>query len=978
MTSRFSPERPVTSDPVSDLAKMRGIQLARATIGLMSLIALVHLGIRFTISSDWRLFLLAGIFALGAILAFISLQIVKKGSNQTGAILLLALTQICLIIASILVAGVGFFTAISIILLTIIVSTTTLGLKLSNRALISGLIAAFIAVCVNIVQTPFLQVSRLQVFPLQVFYALILVVLTITVLVLIIYRFIPFTIRLKLLITFLVLTLLPLAGISLLATRYTNSMLSDMANQGLTNSAKQTAAQLDAFFRRNQYSLASYSGDKDFVSYLSLPISERVGNSAEDQALVALKKLKDTTANTISFSLLNNSGTILISTDQSEGGQDQSRRDFVKAVQSGHQDVISTVEFEGNTNQASFYIITPIMDANNQFLGALNARFDVISFYLILVQNENAVQNGSYPIVFDENLTRLGDPMTPQDLYKTAIPLSSDQITKLQANYRLPNQPVKELSNNLTGLARLVSSAQGQFNFAADIFNNNTMMLGAVSPLATQNWKVVYIQAQSLILAPAEYQNRMAILFVALIALITSVIDLGIANLLSQPIRSLTTTAQRIANGDLLAQAHINTQDEIESLAVAFNLMTSQLRSSIESLEVRVQERTLELAKQTQKINFRVIQLQTVSDVARAIASVQNFEQLLTTVTNLTSERFNFYHVGIFLLDNAKEFAVLRAANSEGGQRMLARHHRLRVGQTGIVGYVAGSGKARIATDVGEDAVFFSNPDLPLTRSEMALPLTRGDEVIGFLDVQSVTGNEFTEDDIKLFSTLADQIAIVIVNNRLYDETRQALAEAQATHRRYLRQEWDKVVFERDARGYQIVEREIQQVSDQSVPAIEEAIEKGEVCISQPDTSSNGRKAPGTSTLAVPIKLRGEVVGVIGLQETDSDRQWYPEEISMVESVAEQVALALENARLFEQTVRRADRERKALDITNKIRASSDPQTMLKTAVTELQQALRASRAQVLLQPLLTMPEESEDNPSGDGKNNGSGNSSAA
>ncbi|MBI3764686.1 MAG: hypothetical protein HY260_22835 [Chloroflexi bacterium] len=113
-----------------------------------------------------------------------------------------------------------------------------------------------------------------------------------------------------------------------------------------------------------------------------------------------------------------------------------------------------------------------------------------------------------------------------------------------------------------------------------------------------------------------------------------------------------------------------------------------QLRRHEQNLEQLVAERTATLER-------RSVQLRVASDVARAIASVQDLDQLLASVTRLISERFDFYHVGIFLLDAAREYAVLRAANSQGGQHMLARQHRLKVGQVGIVGFVTGAGEPR-------------------------------------------------------------------------------------------------------------------------------------------------------------------------------------------------------------------------------------------------------------------------------------------
>src|SRR5690606_5578921 len=157
--------------------------------------------------------------------------------------------------------------------------------------------------------------------------------------------------------------------------------------------------------------------------------------------------------------------------------------------------------------------------------------------------------------------------------------------------------------------------------------------------------------------------------------------------------------------------------------------------------EDRMQERTQLLDKRTN-------QLRAVADVGKSITSYRNLSDLLQQTARLINENFGFYHVGIFLLDERKQFAVLAATNSEGGERMLKRGHQLKVGETGIVGYVAESLKARIALDVGEDAVFFNNPDLPNTRSEMALPLVVGGQILGVLDVQSMEANAFTEEDV--------------------------------------------------------------------------------------------------------------------------------------------------------------------------------------------------------------------------------------
>ena len=212
-------------------------------------------------------------------------------------------------------------------------------------------------------------------------------------------------------------------------------------------------------------------------------------------------------------------------------------------------------------------------------------------------------------------------------------------------------------------------------------------------------------------------------------------------------------------------------------------IINQQLTSLSDALELRVQDRTTALEK-------RATQLQIVSSVARTIASVQDLDTLLPNITKLVSEQFGFYHTGIFLVDDNNEFAVLRASNSAGGGVMLERQHKLRLDTNSIVGYVASHSEPRIALDVGIDSVYFNNPDLPNTRSEMALPLRIGERVIGVIDVQSTQPNAFAESDIATLTTLADQVAIAIENARLFSEARNSLNESEETFTRYVKQEW--------------------------------------------------------------------------------------------------------------------------------------------------------------------------------------------
>lgn len=170
------------------------------------------------------------------------------------------------------------------------------------------------------------------------------------------------------------------------------------------------------------------------------------------------------------------------------------------------------------------------------------------------------------------------------------------------------------------------------------------------------------------------------------------------------------------------------------------------------------------------ELQQRSMQLLASSEVARAATQILDYQELIERCVNLIREHFGFYYAAIFLIDNAGEWAILRAATGEGGKQLLEIGHKLGVGSQSMVGWVTANNAPRIALDVGEEAIRFDNPYLPKTRAEMALPLRVRGDVIGALDVQSTSVNAFTEDDIQTIQMMADQVAIAIDNARLFSE----------------------------------------------------------------------------------------------------------------------------------------------------------------------------------------------------------------
>ena len=370
------------------------------------------------------------------------------------------------------------------------------------------------------------------------------------------------------------------------------------------------------------------------------------------------------------------------------------------------------------------------------------------------------------------------------------------------------------------------------------------------------------------------------------------------------------------------------------SLSTAHQLSVSnaELNELRVDLEQRVETRTSELAK-------RAMQLEAVSRVARTSASVKDINTLLPDITNLVSQQFGHYHVGIFLIDEARDLAVLRAANSEGGQQMLNRNHSLPIDPNSIVGYAISIGEPRIAQDVGVDSVSSDNPYLPDTRSEMALPLRVGTRVIGAIDVQSTATNAFSQEDVAILTTLTDQVSIAIENARLFGEVRNALTESKSVFEKYTRQDWSNFVSQVKHTGFVFDGQHVAPLNNQTKREhIKAAIKTGSLS-----------RERGSATVAVPIKLRGQTIGVLDLRSKRGAREWTQDEIALLEAAAERAALALENARLVESAQRRASRERAIGEISTRIGAVNDIEAILQTAVEELGRKIGGA-AEVILE----------------------------
>lgn len=388
---------------------------------------------------------------------------------------------------------------------------------------------------------------------------------------------------------------------------------------------------------------------------------------------------------------------------------------------------------------------------------------------------------------------------------------------------------------------------------------------------------------------------------------------------ISTPLSKVIQAAELLSSGDLSTRVDYRSDDEAGKVIQAFN----QLANEVEENQYKLERRNDDLGDKTRK-------LETIAKVARQITSIRDLSIVLTTATNLVHENFGYYHVGIFLLDERKEYAILSATNSAGGRRMLERGHQLKIGETGIVGYVAEALQARIALDVGEDAHFFNNPDLPETRSEMALPLVVSGQILGVLDVQSTESSAFVEDDIATLQILAEQLAIAIQNANLFSEKERALESARSTYGQISREAWGTILRSQSRVGFIATPGTTMQTqSEKPEASIARAIDTGDLIL-----GSDGL------TISVPVKIRGQVIGAIRLKKAEIAEAWTQDETNLAISLSDQLSGALESARLYRESQQRAARESLVSDISARINASTTMDSIIRETVQELGQAI--------------------------------------
>lgn len=575
------------------------------------------------------------------------------------------------------------------------------------------------------------------------------------------------------------------------------------------------------------------------------------------------------------FFVYNAAGQVVSASDTSQLNKIVSRQPYFNL--SLQEATVHPPYFDLASGDLTIIVTHPIRNNNNDIVGALAGKLNLNILSRIMADRVGLGDTGETYLVSNENNYLL----TPSRFegYELTRAYHSEGIDRaLEGEQHGQGEYLSYRNVEVLGSYHWVPSVQA--GLLAEIETNEALE----SAIASRNANIAIAAVAITIAAIAGFY---------------------FATRVSRPITQLTETAARLASGDFQHRAKIERLSEIGVLGDTFNQMADQIQDMVANLENRVVERTKDM--------------EATLAIGRIATSITASEDLLPQIVEAIRDRFQLYYTQIYLLDEAQRYAILRAGTGTVGQRLIQQKHRLDLSETSIVSRTVQAGQPILVSDTESSPIHLLNPLLPDTRSEAAFPLVVGNETLGVLDMQASTANTFNEQNVHVFETMATTLAGILQSNAAFDEARTAIQKADAINRRLTRQNWE---------GYLARVREHQKLGYQYDLEAPTPLDEWTTL---PDEANKDATKPQA---LLPIKLAGQQIGNILVRE-DWEREWTPEELSLVEDVAARVAQAVEQLRAFDETEARARELATVAEVSTRVSSTLDPDEMLQS-VTDL------------------------------------------
>jgi putative methionine-R-sulfoxide reductase with GAF domain/HAMP domain-containing protein len=559
-------------------------------------------------------------------------------------------------------------------------------------------------------------------------------------------------------------------------------------------------------------------------------------------------------------------------------------------------------------------VAAPVYGTDQNFLGVIGMDV-VLSDMISKVKAAQPIQGG-YSFLID----RSG--------FAIALPEAGYQhILERNPQPEELNTDLKQARNEFFGIiGKMMAGESGVESISA----GGEEYFAAYAPLADMGWSMGSVIPAKAVLGPVDQlsqdleQNTRSTLFLQILPLsLLILVGSAAAVLLTtrrivKPLQELTVASQQMAEGEREISLPDSKYLEIEILTSSFQSMAAKIQQSLDDLEDRVASRTHALEKRSK-------QLQAAAESAREATATRDLEPLLKQTADLLHGQFGYSYAAVYLLDEKRTYAVLRAASGEADNNLLKPGLKVRLGDQGSVGQSAAAGKVRLnqGGDPSQRQVPFQ---LAGFRSEIAIPLLLDNMAAGVVLVASEEEDAFDDDDITILQIVADQTAVAIDNARLFAEVKESLQHMQVLYGRYSQDAWQKMGSRLGSAGYQYDSAGIS------------PIRKGE-------------ESSGPVPLSLPLAVRGSSIGTLDVWLEDEALDETTQK--MLYMVSERISQAMESARLFEEIRERMAREHALNKASARFSHSLDLDTLLQTAVVEMGQLPNVMEVSITIDPQL-------------------------
>ena len=574
--------------------------------------------------------------------------------------------------------------------------------------------------------------------------------------------------RSKLILSFLGVALLPLLVLALLNQRTTQKALTNNANMALLGAASQTALSLDSFVKTNLDAVRVEAQLPILSQYLALPTQRQAAIRTEVETTLLALGRKDT-LNILSYALLDQQGQNVVDTYTANVGNSEANWNYFQQPLKTGLPYVSPVQYAANDKVASLYFSSPVRNATGNIIGVVRVRYNANVIQRLVTQNSDLIagDKASFAILLDENHVRLAQGYAPELIFKAITPLPSAKVQALQAAGRLPQGSPSELATNLPAFAQGIKQAtESKFFTTPLVANNSELSSAAVVKLKTQPWSVVFVESQTLFLAPIQAQIRATLLLAIAIAVLVIAAAIALSQFLAKPLLELTGVVTRFTTGDLQARSTIQTTDEIGLLAGSFNQMAEQVGKLLQNLEERTHE--LEVSQQVTG---------AVSELSQVILDPK---LLLREAIALMQNRFNLNYIQIYLLNADTQTLYEEVESSQEDITRLEQPTKISLDDPESLLAKAARTKEIICINQPDQTLQAAAVQLSGVGSEVVVPLSARGTLLGVLNIQDQQSDRFSTLDLETFNTLAGQIATALDNARLFKEVKKTGAELSA------------------------------------------------------------------------------------------------------------------------------------------------------------------------------------------------------